>query len=163
MTTPRPEWPAGYLRIALQFLALSNEEKSAWLTASFPPTLFHMREGDAELSEPLRFMALFCADLTYGSVSSEHLPDDHDRDAILREICAVIDVMWFSTNTYFWSLAFVAEQRSMPWAQIWEALARLSRLVLDKLDWPAAPLEYPCAALLDEYSYGAYSAAIGGH
>jgi hypothetical protein len=160
MTTARPEWPSGYLRIALQFLALDNEAKRQWLPAPFPTTLFHMREGDSELSDPLRFMALFCADLTYGSVSSLQLPDDAERDRILREITAVLDVMWFSRNEYIWDLAFIAEQRAMPWSFIWEAVGRSARLALDRLAWPVAPPEYSCVLLLDEYSYGAYSAAL---
>ena len=158
--TARPEWPTGYLRIALQFLALDNAAKRGWLPAPFPPTVFHMRDGDVELSDSLRFMAAFCGDLTYASVSSSELPDDDERDAILREISAVLDVMWFSKNTYIWDLALVAEQTAMEWSRIWNVLERLSGLALARLGWPVSPLEYRCALLLDEYSYGAYTAAI---
>ena len=159
----RPEWPDGYLRLVLQFLALDLEGKRAWIVPPFPTITFHMGEGDIQAGDALHVIAALGIDRTArgrGAVSEgveEGDVADPELEAILREIGAILDVMSFCTNEWIWNLDLVAEQRSVPWAWIWEPLQRLARLALPRLGWEVVAPDYACAALLDEYSYGAYT------
>ena len=154
--TAEVHWATEHVKTALQFLALDQDRQQAWLPGDFPALKFHMQTGDVTLSSPLRFMAWFCADMTYLAAFEDDFARDEDQQSLLREISALLDTIESSENQYLWNLPLVAESRGLRWAYVWDALRRLSRIALAYLDWPVEVPSQSCASLLGEYSYGGY-------
>ena len=136
-------WQLDTLRLGLNFLALENGAKAAYLPDNFSAMTFHMLTSDMVCSNPLVFMAAFCDDACHldpppgavetsllrivGVLSSleydEHRPYWRTRQVWLGE------TRWSHSSLHVWDgLRFLAEERPSPtWLDASTAWSLMSR------------------------------------
>ena len=155
--TKAQQWREARLRSCLRFLVLSNREKLDYLPASFSEMTFHGDTGDFVTGDPLKFICFLVEDVSLRC----HTYFDKVNQR-LRELRILLDLMYWSKNDAIWNLHLCISQRrsGTQWAYVWDMLARLSKKVLALLEWSVEPPDLSCETLLDEYSYGGYSAIV---
>jgi len=156
-------WPLRHVQTALWFLAASPTEKATYLPAPFPGIMFHGAEGDFGTGNPLYFMVAFCGDACRVGARIDEWMDLDPTGKIgnqFRELEAILAQMRWERLRQSESpfRDFVTGYPDM--AALLDATNRYANAIIADLGW-SADLPYPrltCAGLLDEYSYGAYSA-----
>jgi len=143
-------WPYEYLVNALCFFAMDAHSRDDYLPTDFTPVLFHCEGGDV-LSGNTREMVC--------SIYAEIL-------GVGRDMSWAEDERWDSRNLEN-AFGWLYENLFLPntedvWKN-WESTRVVAGQVLNHLGWNSLsePPEFSAAKLLNEYSYGAYSAAIG--
>jgi hypothetical protein len=147
-------WQLDTLRVGLNFLALDERAKAAYLPDNFPEITFHMRSSDMVCSNPLAFMAAFCEEACHIDDASEAV-----GESLLR-IVGVLSSLGYEEREPYWRarknwLDEIAQRQSS--VHVWDALRFLADDALRQLGWV---LEHParsCSDLLDEFSGGVYS------
>lgn len=165
-------WPLHYVQTALWFLSATPADKAKYLPPPFPPVRFHGNLGDFETGNPLHFMVRFCADACeVGARIDEWMdmdPSGRVRDQF-EELRALLHAtIWEELEK--WDPATVLRSpgdapgdvylRDM--AGLLNASSRYSKAIIVDLDWSISLSSHKlrCESLLDEYSYGAYSAGV---
>jgi hypothetical protein len=157
-------WPLHYVQTALWFLSATPAEKAKYLPPAFPAVKFHGGEGDFVTGNPLYFMVAFCADACQvGAGIDEWMdldPSGKIRDQF-NELRAVLNAMIWGELEKRNAAEFLRAPSHWPdMAGLFNAASRYSKEIIAELTW-GAELSSPkltCEGLLDEYSYGAYSA-----
>ena len=150
-------WRMDTLRTALNFLALDDLQKAAYLPDNFSTVTFHMATGDMDCSNPLAFMAAYCED----ACRIEH--DSADVSDSLLRIVGVLSVLPYDERQPVWRAREIwlgGGGWSSPTLHVWAAVRFLAEDALRRLGWPAESPSQSCLALLREFSYDAFP---GGH
>ena len=151
-------WREQRLRTCLRFFVLDNQSKVDYLPPSFPELTFHLDNGgDLTTGEPLKFICSLPEDVYPGCPS---YPDAINQR--IREVLVLLDLMYWSKDECIWNLSMYTGQSLCrgQWTHLWDILGRLSKEALTLLGWAVEPPDLSCETLLDEYSYGAYSAVV---
>ena len=126
--------------------------------------MFHGNVGDFGTGNPLYFMVHFCADASQvGARIDEWM--DLDPDGSVREqfdeLHAILTAMLGQRLEKVDVAAFLHSPETLPDLEgLFNAARRYSTQIIADLGWRSdlAGPRLRCEALLDEYSYGAYSA-----
>ena len=141
------------LRLALNFLALDETAKTAYLPDTFSPVTFHMATGDMVSGNPLTFMAVYCED----ACRVEH--ESLEVAASLLRLVGVLSVLPYSERDPVWRAREIWRGEagwSSSTVHVWSALRFLALDALRCLRWPAEAPALSCLALLREFSYDAF-------
>ena len=144
-------WPDDYLKCVLQFLALDQPSKQAYLPPDFPAKTFHMGEADMETGSALMFICQLAQDCCHAFAFSA----DDERGHLLVELRRLLELMAFSKHPFLWDITRASEDTDV----VWKLVARVARMALESFGCRVALPSIPCAVLLDEWSTGAYSNA----
>jgi hypothetical protein len=157
-------WQLRYVQTALWFLSLPHAEKAGYLPPRFPAVLFHGDLGDFTTGNPLYFMVQFCGDACRVGARVEDWMDLEPRPELAErfgELGAILTVTLPDVEQRDGD-AFVRSLESLPGLRgLFNAARRYARDLMADLGWSVEPGEHTlsCVRLLDEYSYGAYSAS----
>jgi hypothetical protein len=156
-------WPLRYVQTALWFLGLPHAEKAGYLPAPFPAVHFHGDLGDFTTGNPLYFMVQFCAEACRVGARVEEWMDLEPGAELperFTELGAILTATLADVDKREGD-AFLRSLESWPdVAGLFNAVRRYARELMADLGWSAEPGAhlFRCERLLDEYSYGAYSA-----
>ena len=161
-------WPLHHVQTALWFLSSTPADQATYLPRPFPAVRFHGSLGDFETGNPLYFMVRFCVDACeVGSRIDEWMdldPNGTQRDRF-DELRAILSAMLWQELDKRDAFAFLRSPSDYPdMAGLFNAASRYSKEIIADLAWSAelSTHKLRCESLLDEYSYGAYSARVDG-
>ena len=129
-------WRLDTLRLALNFLALEDRAKAAYLPDSFSAITFHMLASDMVCSNPLVFMAAFCDDACHIDPPSDAV------EASLLRIVGVLSSLDYEEHQPYWRArqGWLGDSGwSHPSLYVWDALRFLAEDALRQLDWVGQP------------------------
>jgi hypothetical protein len=159
-------WPLHHVQTALWFLSSDTADQAKYLPAPFPAIQFHGSTGDFVTGNPLYFMVQLCADACAEGARLDEWGDLDPNGVIgprfveLRAILSAMHGLGLEDND---PVAFMRSPESYPDLRgLFSAARRYARGIVADLSWNAelSRHTFSCVELLDEYSYGAYSARV---
>ncbi|SMB85654.1 hypothetical protein [Deinococcus hopiensis] len=149
----KSQWNTPYLKISLQFLALTASERRNYLPYTFDGRTTLDNGYLIECDDPMELMLLYLREVTFLPELWEHDPEFtllslSPRDRIDKVITLIADL-----QNRLEGLTELDLQANIGECQ------EQATTVLTLLGWPIAAPETPATEILDTYTYGGFSKA----
>lgn len=141
---------------ALRFLALTKDELIAYIwPLRFPPVRFHLSTGDMETTYAIQFMVAFAYE-ALGVLCDDGLAED--SVVHVRRLRALLSFLGLHPDDRVWRPDHWLTDSDLD--AIWTMVRELAVTALTRFDFAAGRPSTPSRSVLNEYSYGAYSASV---